>query len=243
MRSRTQSHHGGRPRSRVCADPGGRLIPRGRFPAGGRPPPVSDLLLSIIRSPDTRIPAPNIEGPSMPHLSVVIPVYGCADCLTALHGRLTASLEKIGPDWEIVYVDDRSPDGCWQQLTEFAGADSRVRAYRLSRNFGQHAAITAGLARQPRRLDGGHGLRPPGSARGDSPPLRTTANEGHDIVLTRRDQRTQERSRDWLAHVLQGPQPLFQDRHGDRVLDPQHPLPQGGRRLPLGAATATASTC
>jgi glycosyltransferase involved in cell wall biosynthesis len=151
---------------------------------------VSDLLLSIIRSPDTRIPAPNIEGLSMPHLSVVIPVYGCADCLTALHGRLTSSLEKISPDWEILYVDDRSPDGCWHQLTEFAGADSRVRAYRLSRNFGQHAAITAGLAhsRGDWTVVMDCDLQDPPE---DIPRLYEKAIDGHDVVLTQRDRRTQ----------------------------------------------------
>jgi glycosyltransferase involved in cell wall biosynthesis len=130
----------------------------------------------------------------MPHLSVVIPVYGCADCLTALHARLTASLEKICSDWEIVYVDDRSPDSCWQQLTAFAGADSRVRAYRLSRNFGQHAAITAGLAhsRGDWTVVMDCDLQ---DAPEEIPRLYAEANEGHDIVLTRRDQRFQGRIR------------------------------------------------
>ena len=51
-----------------------------------------------------------------PELSVVIPVYGCAGCLEALHERLHASLDGPVPDWEVVYVDDASPDGSWEKL-------------------------------------------------------------------------------------------------------------------------------
>jgi glycosyltransferase involved in cell wall biosynthesis len=80
-------------------------------------------------------------------LSVVIPVYHCAGCLAALHERLTASLLAVTPDYEIVFVDDRSTDGAWAILRGLAREDPRLRIVRLSRNFGQHAAITAGLTR------------------------------------------------------------------------------------------------
>jgi len=80
-------------------------------------------------------------------ISVVIPVYGCAGCLRALHERLTATLSALTSDYEIILVDDRSKDGAWEILTELAGADRRLKVVRLSRNFGQHAAITAGLTR------------------------------------------------------------------------------------------------
>jgi dolichol-phosphate mannosyltransferase len=79
-------------------------------------------------------------------LSVVVPVYGCSACLRALHARLTEALNGISDDWEILYVDDRGPDDPWQLLVELAGSDRRVRAYRLSQNFGQSGAIRAGLA-------------------------------------------------------------------------------------------------
>src|SRR5581483_808995 len=77
-------------------------------------------------------------------VSVVVPVYGCAGCLVALHDRLAAVLGSA--DWELVLVDDSSPDGSWSVLEELSENDERVRAIKLSRNFGQHAAITAGLA-------------------------------------------------------------------------------------------------
>ena len=83
----------------------------------------------------------------MTEISVVIPVYNCAGCLPALHERLTATLTALTADYEIVLVDDRSRDGAWEILTELARADPHLRVVRLSRNFGQHAAITAGLTR------------------------------------------------------------------------------------------------
>ena len=77
---------------------------------------------------------------------MVVPVYGCADCLVALHTRLTDSVRQITDRYEFVFVDDRSLDDGWAVLGRLAREDQHVRAYRLSRNFGQDAAITAGLA-------------------------------------------------------------------------------------------------
>src|ERR1700757_2505027 len=79
-------------------------------------------------------------------ISVVVPVYGCSKCLVALHDRLTQSLLTITDRYELVLIDDRSEDGGWEVLQRLAASAPRVRAYRLSRNFGQDAAITAGLA-------------------------------------------------------------------------------------------------
>lgn len=83
----------------------------------------------------------------MIELSVVIAVYGCRDCLRQLYERLCASLSSVTPSFEIVFVDDRSPDNAWEVLCELACRDTRVHALRLSRNFGEDAAITAGLSR------------------------------------------------------------------------------------------------
>src|SRR6478752_7965999 len=80
-------------------------------------------------------------------LSVVVPVYGCGDCLTALHDRLTASVSEVTDRYELVFIDDRSLDDGWAVLRRLAERDPHVRAFRLSRNFGQDAAITAGLAK------------------------------------------------------------------------------------------------
>ena len=78
-------------------------------------------------------------------VSVVSPVYGCAVCLEELVDRIEAVLGPICGSFEIILVDDSSPDGAWARMRELARLRPTVRGVRLSRNFGQHAAITAGL--------------------------------------------------------------------------------------------------
>ncbi|MBN1365843.1 MAG: glycosyltransferase family 2 protein [Syntrophaceae bacterium] len=78
-------------------------------------------------------------------ISVVIPCYNCADLLVELHRRLVLCLAQITEEFEIIFVNDASPERDWQIIEELAGKDSRVIGINLSRNFGQHYAITAGL--------------------------------------------------------------------------------------------------
>jgi glycosyltransferase involved in cell wall biosynthesis len=85
-------------------------------------------------------------GADQVDLSVVVPVYGCADCLDALHQRLTRAVSEITDRYELVFIDDRSLDHGWTVLRRLARSDAHTRAVRLSRNFGQDAAITAGLS-------------------------------------------------------------------------------------------------
>jgi glycosyltransferase involved in cell wall biosynthesis len=77
--------------------------------------------------------------------SVVSPVYQAEAVVAELVRRLVAALEPLTPHFEIILVDDGSLDNSWQQITVQATHERRVRGLRLSRNFGQHAAITAGL--------------------------------------------------------------------------------------------------
>jgi hypothetical protein len=84
---------------------------------------------------------------NLPSISVVIPVYGCAGALPELYRRLTTTLTSFAGDYQIILVNDHSPDSSWEQVLMLAAADSRVLGLNLSRNFGQHAAITAGLDR------------------------------------------------------------------------------------------------
>jgi polyisoprenyl-phosphate glycosyltransferase len=119
-------------------------------------------------------------------LSIVVPVYGCRDCLRALHERIRKSVEPLTSSFELVLVDDRSPDGAWDTICALAHEDPAVRGVRLSRNFGQHAAITAGLAQSRGNwtvvMD--CDLQEPPEA---IPRLYATAREGYDIVYTARD--------------------------------------------------------
>ncbi len=80
-------------------------------------------------------------------LSAVIPVYNSADSLPELANRLNDVLSRVAPEqYEILYVDDASPDGrTWRMLQQIVTQYPRMRAIRLTRNFGRHSAIMCGL--------------------------------------------------------------------------------------------------
>ncbi|KOQ77955.1 glycosyltransferase family 2 protein [Stenotrophomonas maltophilia] len=78
-------------------------------------------------------------------VSVVIPVYGCRNCLEELVERIGVALRPVCEAYEIILVDDNSPDQSWPRIRELSERHPAVRGLRLSRNFGQHAAISAGL--------------------------------------------------------------------------------------------------
>jgi glycosyltransferase involved in cell wall biosynthesis len=82
-----------------------------------------------------------------PYITVVSPVYGCAPGLIELHQRVARTLAKISDNYQIILVNDQSPDQSWEIIEEIARHDSRVLGLNLSRNFGQHTAITAGIDR------------------------------------------------------------------------------------------------
>jgi glycosyltransferase involved in cell wall biosynthesis len=90
-------------------------------------------------------PAP--AGEARPELSVVVTVYDEAPNVEELYRRTTAALEQGGYEFELLFVDDGSTDGTFAELERIHGWDSRVRAVRLKRNFGQHPAMHAGLTR------------------------------------------------------------------------------------------------
>ena len=77
-------------------------------------------------------------------LSLVVPVYNENEVLRVSHAALTAAMEALEYDYEIVYVDDGSRDGTMDILREIAG-DKRVRVLSFSRNFGHQLAVTAGM--------------------------------------------------------------------------------------------------
>lgn len=78
-------------------------------------------------------------------LSVVSPVYGCEGCLEELVHRIRQAVLPTGLDLEILLVNDGSPDGSWSRIVELAQHQPHIRGLRLSRNFGQHYAISAGI--------------------------------------------------------------------------------------------------
>lgn len=123
-----------------------------------------------------------------PHISVVSPEYKGEKMVAELVRRVSASISTITDNFEIILVNDASSDGTWQAIEQECAKDKRVKGLNLSRNFGQHYAITAGLA----------------YAKGDwvvvmdcdlqdvpeeIPNLYKKAQEGHDTVLAQRVER------------------------------------------------------
>ncbi len=101
-----------------------------------------------MKTPMTSSPpcdASSMPADVVPHVSAVVPVFNEQESLPLLHPRLVAALEATRRTWEIVYVDDGSKDRSSTVLETFA-ADPRVRVVEFNRNYGQHAAVFAGLA-------------------------------------------------------------------------------------------------
>ena len=134
-------------------------------------------------------------------LSVVSPVYLASAMVEELVQRLVVALEVISPHFEIILVDDRSPDDSWARILEQSAKDPRVQGLRLSRNFGQHYAITAGLDRCRGEwvvvLDCDLQDRPEEIAA-----LFTAAQRGYDLVLARRTNRQDSWSKKMLSQLF-----------------------------------------
>src|SRR5258705_7816876 len=80
-----------------------------------------------------------------PEVSVFLPVFNEEPNLLPLHAKLDAALRALGRSAEIVYVDDGSTDGSLRVLRDLALVDPRVRVVALRRNYGQTAAMAAGI--------------------------------------------------------------------------------------------------
>ena len=78
-------------------------------------------------------------------LSIISPIYKGERMLEELVSRVELAVEPITEDYEIILVNDCSPDDSWSKMKEICAKDKKVKGINLSRNFGQHYAITAGL--------------------------------------------------------------------------------------------------
>jgi glycosyltransferase involved in cell wall biosynthesis len=124
----------------------------------------------------------------IPLLSIVSPVYQAEKIIPLLVERIETSVSKITPNYEVLLVEDGGPDYSWTVIEAIAKTNSKIKGIKLSRNFGQHPAIMAGLSQargewvvvmdcdlqdQPEEIE----------------KLYAKALEGFDIVLAKRRDR------------------------------------------------------
>ena len=78
-------------------------------------------------------------------VSVVVPAYNEEDVLPAFHERMSAVLDKLAVESEIIFVNDGSTDDTLNVLKSLQNVDDRIAVIDLSRNYGKEIALTAGL--------------------------------------------------------------------------------------------------
>lgn len=129
-----------------------------------------------------------------PHLSVFLPVFNEEENLLPLYQKLRAALEDLALSFEIIFVDDGSTDGSFDVLQQIAESDQRVKVLRLSRNYGQTAAMSAAIdaARGEVLIPLDADLQ---NDPADIPQLVEKLEEGYDVVSGWR----KERKDKWLT--------------------------------------------
>jgi undecaprenyl-phosphate 4-deoxy-4-formamido-L-arabinose transferase len=138
-----------------------------------------------------------------PDVSVVVTVYNEAGCVEELYRRALAALEPGPRTFELIFIDDGSTDGTFAMLERLHRADPRVRAVRFKRNFGQHPAMHAGLARARGdivvTMDGDLQNAPE-----DIPRLVEAVEAGNDVASGRRRARKDPLGRSVPSRVING---------------------------------------
>ena len=78
-------------------------------------------------------------------LSIVIPVYGSAECLEPLISSIVSTMQPLGTRYEVILVNDNSPDSSWDVISALCRSDPRIIGLDLRKNFGQDTAILTGF--------------------------------------------------------------------------------------------------
>jgi undecaprenyl-phosphate 4-deoxy-4-formamido-L-arabinose transferase len=142
------------------------------------------------------------EAPA-PDVSIVIPIFNEAASLEELYRRITSALATGERTYELIFVDDGSTDGTFAAIERVREGDDRVRAVRFKRNFGQHPAMHAGLARARGdivvTMDGDLQNAPE-----DIPRLVEAVEAGYDVASGRREARHDSWGRTLPSRLING---------------------------------------
>ncbi len=116
-----------------------------------------------------------------PGISVVIPAYNSEQALAPLVERLLPVLQSLGSTYEIVFVNDGSRDGTWQEISRLAADRPEIVGVNLMRNYGQHGALLCGIraARYDQIVTMDDDLQHPPE---EVPKLLAALAEGNDVV-------------------------------------------------------------
>ena len=162
----------------------------------GLPPHGDDCNLSPLQTADI-LPLQGV----VPDLSVVVTLFDEEATVEELHRRVVETL--AGRSFELLLVDDGSRDGTWAAVERIHAADPRVRAVRFKRNFGQHPAMHAGLARARGEIvvtmDGDLQNQPE-----DIPKLVAALDDGTDVASGRRAARHDSWGRTLPSRLING---------------------------------------
>jgi undecaprenyl-phosphate 4-deoxy-4-formamido-L-arabinose transferase len=153
---------------------------------------------------DVLAPPAAATGPAQaPDISVVVPIYDEEGSVDELYRRTVDALVGAGLAFELIFVDDGSRDGTFAQLVRLHDADQRVRVVRFKRNFGQHPAMHAGLARGRAEIlvtmDGDLQNAPE-----DIPKLVAAVRGGADVASGRRASRHDSWGRTLPSKLING---------------------------------------
>lgn len=135
------------------------------------------------------------------HISIVSPVYQAENLVSLLVSEIKKNVEPITTQYEILLVEDGSSDNSWQEIQKETEKDKRVKGIKLSRNFGQHYSISAGL-----KFTKGDWIIVMDCDLQDKPSeiikLYQKANEGFDIVLGKRTYRKDDFSKKFFSKLF-----------------------------------------
>jgi undecaprenyl-phosphate 4-deoxy-4-formamido-L-arabinose transferase len=149
------------------------------------------------------VPSASAEPEPAPSVSMIVPIFEEEATVDELYRRTVAALEQDGRTFEILFVDDGSRDGTFARLEDLHAADPRVRVVRFKRNFGQHPAMQAGLARARGEIlvtmDGDLQNEPE-----DIPKLVRAVEAGSDVASGRRQARHDSWGRTLPSRMING---------------------------------------